>query len=133
MTFFTFAKNSTMCGSQDLRIRLSKRYTLFNFLVSTMATICVVSVSDVDDDLHSFLLLIFILYSFASLLTLIFLFYDNLCCYCCACCLGAGEWTVFDPENPRAILVWKDGEIRDMNPQKIRVNEERMNSNISLF
>ena len=122
VTFFTYAKNSTMCGSQDLKIRISKRYTFFNFLVSTMATFSVVSVldddHDVDDNLHAF---IFILFSIASLLTLIFLFYDNLCCYCCSCCLGAGEWTVFDPENPRTILVLKDGEIRDMKPQKKRV------------
>ena len=38
VTFFTFAKNSTMCGSQDLKIRLSRRYTFINFGVSTLAS-----------------------------------------------------------------------------------------------
>ena len=127
VTFFTYAKNSTMCGSQDLKIRLSKRYTFLNFLISMMATICVVSVLVVKLQLSLELFkLIGIFYSIPSLLTLIFLFYDNLCCCCCACCLGAGEWTVFDPENPQAILVWKDGQIMDMEPWKKRVKEERM-------
>ena len=92
-----------------------------------MATICVVSVLVVKLQLSLELFkLIGIFYSIPSLLTLIFLFYDNLCCCCCACCLGAGEWTVFDPENPQAILVWKDGQIMDMEEEKKRVKEEGM-------
>ena len=96
-----------------------------------MTTICVVSVLVVKlqlslRDAETLMVIGFISYSIPSLLTLIFLFYDKLCCCCCACCLGAGEWTVFDPENPQAILIWKDGQIMDMEPENKRVKEEGM-------
>ena len=113
-----------MCGSQDLRIRLSKRYTLFNFLVSTLeiafvygSTESKINQNDQNDqndqNLNMALIIISIPFFIASVLTLFFLFYDHLCCCCCACCLGAEEWRVFDPENHQADLIWRNGEIID--------------------
>ena len=124
VTFFTFAENSTICGSRDLKIRLSKKYTLFNFLVSTLASAFVCYIAFLKAPLPGLfifvicVLFIFIPYFVASLLALIFLFYDNLCCCCCACCLGAEEWRVFDPENHQADLVWRNGEIIDKDKEE---------------
>ena len=108
-----------MCGSQDLRIRLSKRYTLFNFLVSTLAFAFVFYYSPTESKIGlKTILNISIPFFIASVLTLIFLFYDHLCCCCCACCLGAEEWRVFDPENHQADLVWRNGEIIDKDKEE---------------
>ena len=49
----------------------------------------------------------------ASFGILVFFLYDYLCFCCCNCFLGAEDWTVFDPENHEANLVWRDGEILD--------------------
>ena len=127
VTFFTFAKNSTLCGSQDLRIRLSKKYTFLNFLVSTLAILTFSSAFRETPIRHGLsVILSSIFYFIASLLTFIFLFYDHLCCCCCACCLGAGEWTVFDPENHQANLVWRNREIIDQDEEEDRREEEEL-------
>lgn len=123
VTFFTFAKNSTMCGrSQDLRIRLSKKYTFINFLVSTAASafcIFLLTLGTKSGDVAAAVIAaLSIPLIIASLLTLIFLFYDYLCCCCCGCCLGAWEWKVFDPENHQANLVWRNGEITDKDEEE---------------
>ena len=130
MTFFTYAKGSTWCGKQDLRISLSKRFTFFNFLVSALQShLVLVLIGDykseflnentlLDEILSDFTLIIlsFTIYQFfASFFTLLFIFYDYLCCHCCDCYLGPTKWTAFDPEDREANLErWSDGKMHDM-------------------
>lgn len=102
-----------------MRIRLSKKYTFINFLVSTASSAFIYyRLVEFGTVALGLVALIAPLHIIASLLTFIFLFYDNLCCCCCACCLGAEEWKVFDPENHQANLVWRNGEIIDKDKEE---------------
>ena len=152
MTFFTYAKGSTWCGRQDLRISLSKKFTFFNFLVSALQAPLVLVFIDVykSEFLKANTLLDeiadghYITYSFsifqsffvASFFTLLFIFYDNLCCYCCNCYLGPTKWTALDPEDHEANLErWSDGKIHDMELEEeeniVREQEIKLSGIIS--
>ena len=45
--------------------------------------------------------------------TILFLMFDISCC-CCACWRGQQEVVVYDPDHPEASLVWRDGEVVDL-------------------
>ena len=45
----------------------------------------------------------------------LFAFFDQICCYCCECWRGEEEIVVYDPDNPSANLVIRNGEVEDMD------------------
>ena len=49
------------------------------------------------------------------ILIALFAFFDQICCYCCECWRGEEEIVVYDPDNPSANLVIRNGEVEDMD------------------
>ena len=50
--------------------------------------------------------------------TLSFIWFDRVSCCCCACWRGQEEVVVYDPDNPEASLVLRDGEIIERNDEE---------------
>ena len=46
--------------------------------------------------------------------TLLFVYFDNVFTCCCDCWRGEQEIVLYDPDNREANLVWKDGQVIDM-------------------
>ena len=57
--------------------------------------------------------------------TLSFVWFDRVSCCCCACWRrGQEEVVVYDPDNPEASLVLRDGEIIERNEQEEETQHE---------
>ena len=122
MTFFTVSKVS-LCGQKDTRIGFSKLWTLINFLISSAFLSGVmywVHTLLLDDDVYSPYWLYFVpgflyvgtpLHILSAVLTATLLWFDNLCCCCCECGSGVAEVVIYDPSNPEANLVWREGQV----------------------
>ena len=61
-----------------------------------------------------------VLHATVAVLTTLFIFWDSLMCCCCTCWLGAAEWRVYDPENPQASLVWREGKVVNLDREQSR-------------
>ena len=128
VTTFTFSKNESSCnGKTDLRIRFSNQWTIVNCLLSTII-IALVSYWLTNeqrlggpDDVLEFLIIftpIMVLQIIGVICTLSFVWFDRVSCCCCACWRrGQEEVVVYDPDNPEASLVLRDGEIIERNEQ----------------
>ena len=121
-TFFTFAKMGECCGGkQDFRLKLSKRYTVINFIIDTLiciplAVIYFKTVLRVDwkDDSELFhIYTLFLNLFIPPLLTFIFLFRYPSCSWCCiSCCVGGQQVIhVYDPDLPHQEFVFRNGEV----------------------
>ena len=115
VTFYNFSKLKTFCGPKDVRISFSKNYSVINFLVSTLCYAGVVFWL-LELNRYSIIreLIFFVcvpLYILGALFTALLVWFDKIFCYCCGCFIGVGEIVVFDPSNPGANLVWRDGQV----------------------
>ena len=121
MTLYTVSKVNVLCGTSDHKISLSKGWSYANILVSTIALAggswWVLAEGGEWEDSFGFgsllpaLEYVLVLYIIGTALTIIFLHYDSLCCCCFGCCLGEEQVVIHDPSNPRANLVWRDGQV----------------------
>ena len=128
MTTFTFSKiNSSCCGETDQRIKFSTTWTMVNCFVSTTVVAVVssfITIREVQGNAgHDYWSLIFIPIIMGQMLgvacTAAFVWFDFICCCCCACWRGGSEaeLMVYDPDNPEDCLVWRDGEVVNMDKQ----------------
>ena len=115
MTFYTVSKLNVLCGPTDHKIALSRGWSYANLLLSTIGfaggTYWLLVLEHRIQDL--ILMIGGPLYILAALFTVIFLHYDYCCCAscCCDCCLGEEQVMVYDPSNPEANLVLRNGEV----------------------
>ena len=125
MTFYTVSKVS-LCGQKDTRIGFSKLWTLINFLISSTALagitywVHTLLLDERERDyswiypkffVFGFLYIGTPLYILSAVLTATLLWIDNLCSCCCECWLGVAEVVIYDPSNPEANLVWREGQV----------------------
>ena len=61
---------------------------------------------------------IMVLHIIGVICTLSFVWFERVSCCCCACWRGQQEVVVYDPDNPEASLVWRDGEVIQRNEQE---------------
>ena len=134
-TFFTFSKMSVGCGGKkDLRLKLSKCFTLLNFLISTLISLAVGAfyflsgiygsqpVILMISDLYSIFL-----YFLSALMTFIYLYCDPSFgwCYSMKCCIGGQQLIhVYDPDNPDMEFVFKKGEVVRKEEQSISMESK---------
>ena len=107
-------------GHQDTRIKFSARMTAINFLVSTIVAFVIPIILYTTSE-RAELNIIWgpaIPYTLGTVLTAAFLFFDSLFPWCCGCWFGEKETVVFDPDNHSARLVWRSGEVVDLDQEK---------------
>ena len=128
VTFYTVSKVNTFCGPKDLRIGLSKLWTLINIFVSTAILSVIFLVYIVPNSNGIIRVLGFFgipLHILGVVLTVIFLFYDSLCSTCssccCECCRGQSEDVVFDPRFPEKNLVWREEQVQLTNNKNLTI------------
>ena len=128
VTTFTFSKNKSSCeGETDLRVRFSTPWTLVNCFVSTIIVAIVSALvtnfivengSGVGSSAFYSWLLFFtpsvVLHILGVICTVSFIWFDHISCCCCDCWRGQQEVVVYDPDHPEASLVWRDGEVVDL-------------------
>ena len=137
-TFFTFAKMSVCCREeQNFRLKLSKRYTVINFVMKTLIIIPVAVIYfKVRNDyevgsagiswviLNEFPIQISI-YFFGALLTFIFLFCTPSCGCCCSCCVSGQQVIhVYDPDLPDQEFIFRNGEVIRKDQDSIELEEK---------
>ena len=127
-TFFTFSKMNVGCGGKkDVRLKLSKSFSLINFAISTLISLAVAGFYLITVSTHKlyknqtmdgipFLLLHDLLsmfwFLFSGLLTFLYLYCDPSFGCCCSCCVGGQQLIhVYDPENPGMEFVYKNGKV----------------------
>ena len=114
-SFFTFAKFSVCCGEkQEARLKLSKRYTVINFVMKTLICIPIaILYLRIQNDLNVIQFQFDVsFYSFNALMTFIFLFCVSSCGCCCSCCVGGQQVIhVYDPDLPDQEFVFRNGEV----------------------
>ena len=111
MTFYTASKlNLLWWEPTDRKIALNKGWSYLNLLLSTLAFVGGAYWSgslSYSRNTNWNLNIGVPLYILAALFTVIFLHYDTLCC----ASLGEGLVAVYDPSNPDANLVFRDGQV----------------------
>ena len=128
-TFFTFAKMSVCCGKEhDFRLKLSKHYTVINFVMKTLISIpvAVIYFKVQNGGRQSYFSGIIISgYFFGALLTFIYLFCTPSCGCCCSCCVGGQQVIhVYDPDLPDQEFVFRNGEVIRKDQDSIELEEK---------
>ena len=67
-----------------------------------------------------------VLHILGVICTLSFIWFDHICCCCCDCWRGQQEVVVYDPDNHKASLVWRDGEVMEKKEEKTENKETKM-------
>ena len=129
-SFFTFANMGDCCGKeQDCRLKLSKRYTVINFVMKTLISIPVAliyfnSVPVQGRIMHIQIYQIF-QYFLGALLTFIYLFCTPSCGCCCSCCVGGQQVIhVYDPDLPDQEFIFRNGEVIRKDPEIIELEKK---------
>ena len=121
-TLFTFSKMTVCCGEkQDVRLKLSKLYSVINFIIKTLIRIPTIY--------YSFRspvnLLMDIFYLVGALLTFIFLYCAPSCGCCCTGCVGGQQLIhVYDPDIPDQEFVFRNGKVIRKDEDIIELEEK---------
>ena len=114
-TFFTFSKMNVCCGEkQDVRLKLSKLYSVINFIMKTviMITSAVIYLksSTTSPDYDNLFFITF--YFIGALLTFIYIYCAPSCGCCCTACVGGQQLIhVYDPDLPDQEFVFWNGKV----------------------
>ena len=147
VTFFTFARLNTGCGSDDSRVSFSKKFTYINMALTIVSYVSWVVLwyfnigsYELSDHLNNvlYISLDFILtftlppLVLSILFTILFLHLDKLCC---CCCNPREQLSVYDPDlDKRFIMV--DGKVledpEDDLDQRIRIEMEEIELTVAL-
>ena len=120
-TLFTFSKMTVCCGGkQDVRLKLSKLYSVINFIIKTLIRIPTIY--------YSFRspvnLLMDIFYLVGALLTFIFLYCAPSCgCRCTGCVGGQQIIHVYDPDLPDQGFFFQNGKVIRKDKDIVELDE----------
>ena len=125
-TFFTFSKMNVCCGEkQDVRLKLSKLYSVINFIMKTLIMITSAVIYLKSGTASPFYLIQIPVVFIGALLTFIYLYPALPCACCCTGCTGDQQLIhVYDPDLPDQEFVFRNGKVIRKDEDIIELEEK---------